>query len=84
MADAYEWLDLPEGVTGQQVRCRKTFEGTNGRYRLGGAHPYVIAAETAEWVIVRPYSQDGRASYPEQVLSLKEFEEAYERKSTDG
>lgn len=86
MADVNEWLSLPEGVTGQQVRYRETFESyafPGTRYRLGGAEPKAIVTETEGWVIYRVWSSKGK-DLGERCISRQEFEAEFERRPSDG
>jgi len=79
MSDVDKWLELPEGETGQQIRHRKTFDGAEGRYRLGGAEPKAIVAESRNWVIYRVWSHDGR-DLGEHICPKPEFERKFERR----
>lgn len=75
------WHDLPEGVTGTVVRCRKVFGPpmTTEPTRLGGDEVYVILAETDAYVIYGAWSREGE-KIREDCLRRERFEEVFERK----
>lgn len=70
------WLPVPAHVEGKQVRHRAIV----GQVRLGGDELYMIAVETDEWVIVKPWNREGTKAYPSKAYPLAEFNQKYERK----
>lgn len=81
MTDVNTWLDLPPGVTGQQIRERKISYPpmVSKPVRHGGACPYAIVTETQQFVIYKVWSSRG-ADLGERVLKIEEFEKQFERK----
>ena len=85
MADVYEWPELPEGATGQQVRYRHISHqpATSRPVRLGGLEPKAIVAETESWVIYRVWDRSGR-DLGERCCPKPEFETEFERRADRG